>query len=47
MPALDDETFGPVAAISRVPNAEAAIAAANASQFGLSGDIWSQDIERA
>jgi acyl-CoA reductase-like NAD-dependent aldehyde dehydrogenase len=47
MPAFDDETFGPVAAITRVPNVEAAIAAANASQFGLSGNLWTEDVDRA
>lgn len=47
MPAFDEETFGPVAAIMRVPDVDAAIAAANASQFGLSGNIWTSDIAAA
>lgn len=47
MPAFDEETFGPVAAITRVPDLDAAIAAANASQFGLSGNIWTSDIALA
>jgi succinate-semialdehyde dehydrogenase len=47
MPAFDEETFGPVAAITRVPNVEAAVAAANASEFGLSGNIWTSDIAAA
>jgi succinate-semialdehyde dehydrogenase len=47
MPAFDDETFGPVAAITRVPNLDAAVEAANASQFGLSGNLWTQDVDRA
>lgn len=47
MPAFDEETFGPVAAITRVPNVNAAVDAANASQFGLSSNLWTSDIERA
>jgi succinate-semialdehyde dehydrogenase len=47
MPAFDEETFGPVAAITRVPNIEAAVDAANASEFGLSGNIWTSDIDSA
>jgi succinate-semialdehyde dehydrogenase len=47
MPAFDDETFGPVAAISRVPDVDAAVRAANASQFGLSGNLWTRNIELA
>jgi succinate-semialdehyde dehydrogenase len=47
MPAFDDETFGPVAAITRVKDLDAAVRAANASQFGLSGNLWTKDIEKA
>lgn len=47
MPAFDEETFGPVAAITRVPDIEAAVRAANASQFGLSSNLWTSDIELA
>jgi succinate-semialdehyde dehydrogenase len=47
MPAFDDETFGPVAAITRVHDLDAAVRAANASQFGLSGNIWTSDVEKA
>jgi acyl-CoA reductase-like NAD-dependent aldehyde dehydrogenase len=47
MPAFDDETFGPVAAITRVPDADAAVEAANTSQFGLSGNVWTRDIALA
>src|SRR5690348_10340224 len=47
MPAFDEETFGPVAAITRVKDVDAAVEAANASQFGLSGNVWTNDIERA
>jgi acyl-CoA reductase-like NAD-dependent aldehyde dehydrogenase len=47
MPAFDDETFGPVAAITRVRDLDAAVKAANASQFGLSGNLWTKDVELA
>lgn len=47
MPAFDEETFGPVAAITRVPDLAAAVDAANASQFGLSGNLWTRDIALA
>jgi succinate-semialdehyde dehydrogenase len=47
MPAFDEETFGPVAAITHVPDIDAAVNAANASQFGLSGNLWTRDVELA
>ena len=47
MPAFDEETFGPVAAMTRVPDVDAAIDAANASQFGLSGNLWTSDVALA
>ena len=47
MTVFDEETFGPVAAITRVPDADAAAKAANASQFGLGGNIWTSDVELA
>jgi succinate-semialdehyde dehydrogenase len=47
MPAFDDETFGPVAAMTRVPDVDAAVKAANASQFGLSGNLWTKNIALA
>ncbi len=47
MPAFDEETFGPVAAITRVPDIDAAVNAANASQLGLSSNLWTKDIELA
>jgi succinate-semialdehyde dehydrogenase len=47
MPAFDDETFGPVAAITRVSDVDAAVEAANASQFGLSSNVWTSDVALA
>src|SRR5215469_3402109 len=47
MPAFDEETFGPVAALTRVPDIDSAVRAANASQFGLSGNLWTRDVESA
>jgi acyl-CoA reductase-like NAD-dependent aldehyde dehydrogenase len=47
MPAFDEETFGPVAALTRVPDIDAAVHATNASQFGLSGSLWTRDIKLA
>jgi acyl-CoA reductase-like NAD-dependent aldehyde dehydrogenase len=43
---LTAETFGPVLPIVRVENAEAALVAANASPFGLTGSVWTRDLER-
>jgi succinate-semialdehyde dehydrogenase/glutarate-semialdehyde dehydrogenase len=42
-PAGCEEVFGPVALLHRVDSFEAAIAAANDSQFGLGACLWSQD----
>src|SRR4029078_12680593 len=40
------ETFGPVAAIEIVDSAEEAVARANASSYGLSSAIITQDSDR-
>ena len=46
MPAFREETFGPVAAVIRARDAEHAVALANDSQYGLGGNLWTQDIQR-
>lgn len=47
MAAFCEETFGPVAAIIRVKDAEEAVRLANQTEFGLGSAIWSRDIDRA
>ncbi|WP_127088897.1 aldehyde dehydrogenase family protein, partial [Aquabacter cavernae] len=47
MAAACEETFGPVAAIIRVKDAEEAIARANAIEFGLGAALWTTDIAKA
>jgi succinate-semialdehyde dehydrogenase / glutarate-semialdehyde dehydrogenase len=46
MVAFQEETFGPIAAVVRVRDVEEAIAVANASSYGLGGNLWTSDIER-
>ncbi len=38
-----EEVFGPVATVYRVPDLEAAIALANATEFGLGANAWTDD----
>ncbi|TVQ18786.1 MAG: aldehyde dehydrogenase family protein [Spirochaetaceae bacterium] len=40
---LCDETFGPVIALRRVRDVDEAVSRANASQFGLTASVWTQD----
>jgi len=47
MAAFDEEIFGPVAAISVADDVEHAIQLANHSEYGLSGNLWTTDLERA
>jgi succinate-semialdehyde dehydrogenase / glutarate-semialdehyde dehydrogenase len=46
MPAFREETFGPLAAVTRAADAAAAIALANTSGFGLGASLWTADRAR-
>ncbi|MDR1908417.1 MAG: aldehyde dehydrogenase family protein [Spirochaetaceae bacterium] len=47
MPIMAEEVFGPVAAITPVKNDSEALRLANASDYGLTGSVWSQSPIRA
>jgi len=46
MPVFREETFGPVAAVLRVRDAEEAVRAANDSAYGLGASLWTGDAAR-
>ena len=47
MPAFDEETFGPVAAVIRAKDEADAVRLANDSSFGLGASLWTGDRARA
>lgn len=46
MPAFDEETFGPVAAIINAKDESEAVALANQNRYGLGASVWTTDRER-
>ncbi|WP_343702473.1 NAD-dependent succinate-semialdehyde dehydrogenase [Chitinophaga sp.] len=47
MPAFDEETFGPLAAVITAHDEAAAIRLANQTPFGLGAALWTKDLEKA
>ena len=47
MPAFDEETFGPVAAVTAVDSLDHALELANSSRFGLGASLWTADRQLA
>ncbi|HEX5759881.1 MAG TPA: NAD-dependent succinate-semialdehyde dehydrogenase [Thermoanaerobaculia bacterium] len=46
MAAFEEETFGPVAAVTRVRDADEAVELANRSRYGLGASVWTGDPSR-
>ncbi len=47
MKVMNQETFGPVLPVFRVPNVDAAIAQANDTEFGLGASVWTRSLSLA
>ncbi len=47
MKVMNQETFGPVLPVFRVPDVDAAIEQANDTEFGLGASVWTRDLNRA
>ncbi len=47
MPAFDEETFGPLAAVIAAGDADEAVDLANHSRYGLGAAFWTRDVELA
>ena len=47
MPVFDEETFGPCAALTVVNDLDEAIALTNQSEYGLSSNLWTSDLDLA